>query len=261
MQRMRRRFAFLEQHAHARLRVDVGMHARSHADVGHAAIAQHFVEHRRDVAHANALAHHQLRHVDVDVLGDVGRQALDLDLAAHELEDATLLLDALRLAPHVERDRHLDGTVHRDAIEVGVEHLVGELTGRNPFSDATNGLFLAAPRRTGKSTFLQNELRPALERSGRVVVYVDLWSDKGRNPGTLISDAVAAELQKHLGLVAKAAKAAGVGEINLSGWMRIDTTKIGKIDGATLTDALRALCEASGKPLALILRETGGVPS
>jgi len=46
--------------------------------------------------------------------------------------------------------------------------------------------------------FPQNELRPALERTGRVVVYVDLWSDKSRNPGVLIAQAVAAGLQKHL---------------------------------------------------------------
>lgn len=135
------------------------------------------------------------------------------------------------------------------------EHLVADLTGRNPFSDASNGLFLAAPRRTGKSTFLQNELSPALERSGRVVVYVDLWSDKSRNPGALIADAVAAELQKHLGIVARTAKAAGLDELNIAGWMKIDTTRIGKIDGATLTDALRALCETSRKPVALIIDE------
>ena len=52
----------------------------------------------RDVAHADALVQHQLGDVDVDVLGNVGRQALDHDLAADELEDAALLLDALRLA-------------------------------------------------------------------------------------------------------------------------------------------------------------------
>lgn len=136
------------------------------------------------------------------------------------------------------------------------DQMVADLTGRNPFSDASNGLFLAAPRRTGKSTFLQNELRPALERTGRVVVYVDLWGDKSRNPGALIADAVAAELQKHLGIVAKTAKAAGVDELNIAGWMKIDTKKIGKIDGATLTDALRALCEMSGKPVALIIDES-----
>ena len=50
------------------------------------------------VAHADALVQHQLADVDGDVLRDVARQALDLDLAVDEVDDAALLLDALRLA-------------------------------------------------------------------------------------------------------------------------------------------------------------------
>ena len=78
----------------------------------------------RDVAHADALVQHQLADVDLDVLGNVGRQALDLDLAADELEDAALLLDALRLALDDHRNRDLQHAVHRDAVEVGVQQLV-----------------------------------------------------------------------------------------------------------------------------------------
>ncbi len=46
------------------------------------------------------------------------------------------------------------------------DELVAALLGKTVFSDAQNGLFLAAPRCTGKSTFLQNDLRPALEKRG-----------------------------------------------------------------------------------------------
>ena len=56
--------------------------------------------------------------------GNVGRQALDLDVAADELDQAALLLDALRLAVDEHRDGHLQELVHRDAVEVGVEHRV-----------------------------------------------------------------------------------------------------------------------------------------
>jgi hypothetical protein len=46
---------------------------------------------------------------------------------------------------------------------------VAALRGREKvFGDAHNGLFLAAPRRTGKSTFLQADLMPALEAAGAV---------------------------------------------------------------------------------------------
>ncbi len=51
-------------------------------------------------------------------------QALDLDLAPDELEHAALLLDALRLALHDHRDRHLKRAIHGHAIEIRVQHLV-----------------------------------------------------------------------------------------------------------------------------------------
>lgn len=135
------------------------------------------------------------------------------------------------------------------------EEVVTALQGRAGFGDAHNGLFLAAPRRTGKSTFLQGDLRPALERAGVVVVYVDLWADTARDPGSLIASAIGHALQPHLGMVAKAAKKAGVEKVSLAGWLQVDTSKIGKLDGLTLVDALKALHETAGKPIALIIDE------
>ena len=52
------------------------------------------------------------------------------------------------------------------------------------------GLFLAAPRRTGKSTFLSNDLVPLLKSEGALVIYVDLWEDNTKDPGMLIADAL-----------------------------------------------------------------------
>lgn len=135
------------------------------------------------------------------------------------------------------------------------QELARNLQGRSQFGDAHNGLFLAAPRRTGKSTFLQQDLKPELEREGLVVVYVDLWSDQRRDPGELISDAIGRALLPHLGLVAKAARSTGLESINIAGALNIDTSKIGRIDGTTLTEALRALHETSKKPVALIIDE------
>lgn len=134
------------------------------------------------------------------------------------------------------------------------KQLTDSLRGKTLFGDAPNGLFLAAPRRTGKSTFLQNDLRPALEAAGVVVVYVDLWADQKRNPGDLIAEVVGNALAQQLGIVARTAKAAGLDNINLAG-IKIDVTKIGKVDGATLTDALKALNDAAKKPVALIIDE------
>lgn len=133
--------------------------------------------------------------------------------------------------------------------------LAMNLQGKELFTDAPNGLFLAAPRRTGKSTFLQNDLKPALEQDGVVVVYVDLWSDQRRDPGELISEAIGRALKPHLGKIAQLATASGLESVGVAGWLKIDTSKIGKLDGVTLSDALRALHETSHSPVALIIDE------
>lgn len=133
--------------------------------------------------------------------------------------------------------------------------LADDLQGRKAFGDASSGLFLAAPRRTGKSTFLQLDLRPELEARDIVVVYCDLWSDQKQDPATLISSAIGDELSKHLGIVARAAKSAGLENVSIAGWLKIDTSKIGTIDGVTLTEALKALHGAAKKPIALIIDE------
>lgn len=135
------------------------------------------------------------------------------------------------------------------------KQLADAMLGQSLFGDAHNGLFLAAPRRTGKSTFLQGDLVPELEARGVVCVYVDLWADQRRDPGALIADAIGKALQPHLGIIAKGAKAAGLESVGVAGWLKLDTTKIGKVEGATLADALRALHETSHKPVALIIDE------
>jgi hypothetical protein len=140
---------------------------------------------------------------------------------------------------------------HRTAL---AQQLVVALEGKALLGDAHNGLFLAAPRRTGKSTFLQGDLRPALEASGVVVVYVDLWADARRDPGGLIAEAIARALAPQLGLVARTAKKAGLDKLKLGG-LEVDTSRIGKVDGLTLVDALRLLHESAGKPVALIIDE------
>lgn len=139
----------------------------------------------------------------------------------------------------------------RTALAAG---LADALQGKTPFSDAPNGLFLAAPRRTGKSTFLQADLMPELDRRQVVGVYVDLWADQNRDPGALIAEAVGRALLKQLGVVAKTARSAGLESINVGG-IKIDASKIGKVDGTTLADALRALVETAKSPVALIIDE------
>lgn len=132
------------------------------------------------------------------------------------------------------------------------------LTGHTLFSDAPNGLFLAAPRRTGKSTFLQQDLRPALEKRGVVVVYVDLWSERERSADVIIREALTQAMVPLLGRVARAAKASGLATVTLgagAGKLEVDTRNIGKLEGKNLTEALRALIAAAKSPVALIIDE------
>ena len=53
-----------------------------------------------------------------------------------------------------------------------------------------SGLFISGHRRTGKTTFLRQDLIPALERGGAIVIYADLWSDTKADPASLVHDAV-----------------------------------------------------------------------
>jgi hypothetical protein len=135
------------------------------------------------------------------------------------------------------------------------QQLAEALQGHPLLGDAHNGLFLAAPRRTGKTTFLQGDLAPALQAAGVEVVYVDLWADLRRDPGALIADAIARALQTHQGLVARTARKSGLKSVKVAGALEIDTSRIGQLDGLTLVDALRSLQEAAGRPVALIIDE------
>ena len=122
-------------------------------------------------------------------------------------------------------------------------------------ADGTSGVYLAAPRRTGKSTFLQHDLQPELSARGIVTVYVDLWADQKRDPALLIADAIGNVLEKHLGLVAKIAKKARLEQVTVAGALKVDTSRIGRVDGLTLPAALAALQQAANAPVALIIDE------
>jgi hypothetical protein len=63
------------------------------------------------------------------------------------------------------------------------QELVAALRGQAVFGDAHNGLFLAAPRRTGKSTFLQADLKPALEAAGLPLFPEPLARHRQPGPG------------------------------------------------------------------------------
>ena len=130
--------------------------------------------------------------------------------------------------------------------------LVDDLLAKNPFSDAPNGLFLAAPRRTGKSNFLQYDLQPELKRCGCLVVYVDFWAQSRRDPAQLLVEAIAYQVQKIQGLAGQLA--AVLSKVKLAG-VEIDLSRVGQPDGTSIPQVLELLSRQAGCPIVLILDE------
>lgn len=121
--------------------------------------------------------------------------------------------------------------------------------------DYSSGMFLAAPRRTGKSTFLNNDFIPECVQRGWLPVYVDLWSDRDAAPAELISGAIGAALGSFEGALAKAAKKAGIDKINLLRTLSWDFTRPQLPEGTTLAQALAVLHRVSGQMVVLIIDE------
>lgn len=123
-----------------------------------------------------------------------------------------------------------------------------------PGGIASSGLFLAAPRRTGKSTFMREDLKPALETAGALVIYTDLWEDRTKDPADLIAQAIRSELSQHAGLILKLARKAGMDKVAVGG-MSFSLDKVGVNGDVSLSMALAALSDDVKKPIVLIIDE------
>lgn len=133
------------------------------------------------------------------------------------------------------------------------ERIADLLLNPNPALNATSGLFLAAPRRTGKSTFLREDLRPALERRDAFVVYVDLWSDRDADPRVLIDAAIRNALESRAGATGLIRRI-GIDQISVAG-VSISRADERLPPTLTLSGALEALSTDTGRPIALLVDE------
>jgi hypothetical protein len=122
-----------------------------------------------------------------------------------------------------------------------------------------SGLFLSGVRRTGKTTFLLNDLIPALEAAGALVIYVDLWSDTQTSPAALVQAAVRktlAELQTPAsGLLQKLKRVGGadMGAFGFKFGFKLDS--VGAAGGPTLARALTDVVDQARTNLVLIIDE------
>lgn len=121
-------------------------------------------------------------------------------------------------------------------------------------SAASSGVFLAAPRRTGKSTFVREDLRPALEAEGALVVYADLWANPTADPGQVIVSAIRATLAKHEGVILRLAKSAGMEKLAI-GSVSFNLDRVGLGSDVSLTEALVALSDETKRIIVLVIDE------
>ena len=140
---------------------------------------------------------------------------------------------------------------HRQAL---ADDLAARLLAVPTTSASGSGLFLAAPRRTGKSTFLREDLRPALQRHGAVVIYADLWADRTADPGDVIVAAIREVLARRDGFVARLARSSGLDTLTVGG-LSFALDKVGLAQGISLSSALAALSDDTGVMTVLIIDE------
>lgn len=122
-----------------------------------------------------------------------------------------------------------------------------------------SGLFLSGLRRTGKTTFLLQDLIPALENAGALVVYVDLWSDVSADPSTLIHAALRSalvELQSKTGaLLSRLKKIKGM-DFGAAGFtFGFEIADLGSPTGATLAQVAKEVIDQAKTDLVFIVDE------
>lgn len=119
-----------------------------------------------------------------------------------------------------------------------------------------SGVFLSGIRRVGKTTFLRQDLIPALEARGAVVIYVDLWTDVSKSPAGLVHEAVRetlAQLEAPGSGLLKRFKGANIGAAGFSLGFQIDS--VGVPGGTTLAQAFTALVAKVRTDVVLIVDE------
>lgn len=147
-----------------------------------------------------------------------------------------------------------DGVFHR---ETYAAQMAEQLLNPGPLDESTrSGVFLSGIRRVGKTTFLRQDLIPALETRGALVIYVDLWADRTKSPSALVHEAVRAtlaQLQTPASGLLQRLKGLNLGAAGLSFGFQLDS--VGQPGGTTLAQAFEALVHTAKINVVLIVDE------
>lgn len=122
-----------------------------------------------------------------------------------------------------------------------------------------SGVFLSGIRRIGKTTFVRQDLIPALLDRGALTLHVDLWTDRSRPPMALVKEAVrqaiASLVQPGSSLLDRLRKTKGVnfGAAGFSFGIQLDS--LGEPGGAPLADVFVELVRKAEGDVVLIIDE------
>ncbi len=124
------------------------------------------------------------------------------------------------------------------------------------YANVRSGVFLSGIRRVGKTTFLRQDLVPAIEARGALVIYVDLWVDRTKSPSMLVHEAVRDTLRQlqttGSGLLQRF-KGLNLGAAGFTFGFQLDS--IGTPGGTTLAQAFEALVTQAKTSVVLIVDE------
>lgn len=122
-----------------------------------------------------------------------------------------------------------------------------------------SGVFLSGIRRVGKTTFVRQDLIPALREAGALPIYVDLWADRSKDPSAVVHEAVRTALQAienpASGIIAHLRRLKGLdfGAAGFKFGFQLDT--LGAAHGATLAQAFAEVVQALQVDVVLIVDE------
>lgn len=122
-------------------------------------------------------------------------------------------------------------------------------------ANASSGLFLAGPRRVGKSTFLIQDLIPEVAARDWISIYVDLWSAQQTDPASLIIEAIKAVIAKYSGKLSKISSKVQIKKIKLLGSVELNFSEPGLPENVTLMQLVEHLIKLTHKPVLLIIDE------
>ncbi|WP_156945867.1 ATP-binding protein [Roseicyclus elongatus] len=123
----------------------------------------------------------------------------------------------------------------------------------DPIFGALSGLHLAAPRRTGKSTFLRRDLVPAVLEADKFPIVVDLWEDRSRDPSDILRRRIGQAIEDLKGSAEKAIDRSRLRRISAPGFS-VALADLEPFSG-TIPEGLERIGAGVGRDVVLVVDE------